>query len=47
MYKFHTEVVCTKFVDSPIDIDDIVNKKEDDKLIVYHDIEFIGNGFKV
>ncbi len=41
------EVVCTRFVDDSISVDNIVNKKEDDKLIVYYDAEFIGNGLKV
>jgi len=41
------EVVCTRFVDDVIGVDDIVNKKKDDKPIVYYDIGFIGNGLKV
>ncbi len=40
------ELVCTGFVDSLIGIDNIVNKKEDDKLVVYYDAGFIGNGLK-
>ncbi len=46
MYKFRTEVVYIRFVDGPIDIDDIVNKKEDDKPIVYYNVRLIGNGLK-
>ncbi len=47
LYKFYTEVVCIKLVDDLINVDDIVNKKEDDKLIVYYDVGFIENGLKV
>ncbi len=47
MFKFRTEVVYTKFVDDSINVDDIVNKKEDDKPVVYYNVEFIGNGLKV
>ncbi len=36
-----------RFVDDFINIDDIVNKKEDDKLIVYYDVGFIEDGLKV
>ena len=40
------EVVCTRLVDDFINVDDIINIKEDDKPIVYYDIGFIGNGLK-
>ncbi len=40
------EVVYTKLIDDSINVDDIVNKKEDDKPIVYYDARFIGNGLK-
>ena len=46
LYEFRTEVVYTKFVDDSINVDDIVNKKKDDKPVVYYDIGFIKNGLK-
>jgi len=46
LYEFCTEVVCIKFVDDLISVDDIVNKKEDDKLVVYYDVGFIKDGLK-
>jgi len=41
------EIVCTKFVDDFINVNNIVNKKEDDKPVVYYNVGFIGNGLKV
>ncbi len=47
MYKFRIKVVYIRFIDNLINIDDIINKKENDKLIVYHNIGFIENRLKV
>ncbi len=47
MYEFHTEIVYTKLVDDFINVDDIVNKKENDKLVVYYNVGFIGDRLKV
>ncbi len=46
MYKFHTEIVCIRLVDNFIDVDNIINKKND-KLVVYYNARFIGNELKV
>jgi len=46
LYEFRIEVVYIKLVDNFIGVDDIVNKKEDDKLVVYYDVGFIGDGLK-
>ncbi len=35
-----------RLVDNLIDIDDIINEKEDDKLVVYYNVGFIKNGLK-